>query len=80
MFSENLEFNLLSENITKKIMSRLESELDSNDPKLLNELLHLNQSLLSAIDGKKELLSIYNTRLPFSKLIRALLEKQLSKS
>jgi hypothetical protein len=53
LFGENRELSDLTQNIIKKIMSRLQQELNSNvDAKFLNELLHLNQSLLSAIGGK----------------------------
>jgi len=60
-------------------MSRLKAELNQPvDPKNFDELLHINQSLLSAINGKRELFEAYNM-LPFSELIRLVLERHLGK-
>lgn len=58
-------------------MSLLQEELTKIvSPQYFNELLHINQSLLGAINRKKELIDAYKI-LPLSKLIRSVLEKHL---
>lgn len=76
---QNPHFNEVTKGIIKKIMSRLQAELNRPvDPENFVELLHINQSLLSAIDGKKELSDAYKM-LPFSELIRVVLARHLGK-